>query len=58
MTDISDCGPTAGFEKPSKIGRMMLLRHAKRDESVNKYESFSDEKDEYDASNDQSLPSL
>jgi hypothetical protein len=30
MTDFSDCSPIAAFEKPSKMGRMMLLRHAKK----------------------------
>jgi hypothetical protein len=58
MTDFSDCGPSAAFEMPSKLGRMMLLRHAKCDNSVNKYDSFSDEKNEYDASDDDSFPSL
>jgi hypothetical protein len=58
MTDLSDCGPSAAFEKPSKFGRMMLLRHNKCDNSVNKYDSSSDEKDNYDASDDDSLPSL
>jgi hypothetical protein len=29
MADFSDCGPTAIFENPAKMGRMMLLRHAK-----------------------------
>jgi hypothetical protein len=37
---------------------MMLLHHAKCDNSVNKYDSFSDEKNEYDASDVDSLPSL
>jgi hypothetical protein len=36
----------------------MLLRHKKCDNSVNKYDSSSDEKDNYDASDDDSLPSL
>jgi hypothetical protein len=58
MTDFSDCGPTAAFEKPSKLGRMMLLRHNKCDISVNKYDSSSDEKDDYDASDDDSIPFL
>jgi hypothetical protein len=58
MTNYSDCGPTAAFEKPSQMGRLMLLRHAKCDESVTKYDSFSDEKHEYDASDDDSLPAL
>jgi hypothetical protein len=58
MTDFSDCGLTAAFEKPSKMGRMMLLRHSKCDNSVNKYDAFSDEKNEYDASEDDRLPSL
>jgi hypothetical protein len=58
MTDFSDCGPSAAFEKPSKLGRMMLLRHNKCDNSVKKYDSSSDEKDNYDASDDDSLHSL
>jgi hypothetical protein len=58
MTDFSDCGPTAAFQKPSQLGRMMLLRHAKCYKSDNKYDSFSDEENEYDASDDDSLPSL
>jgi hypothetical protein len=37
---------------------MMLLRHAKCDKSDNKYDSYSDEENEYDASDDDSLPSL
>jgi hypothetical protein len=37
---------------------MMLLHHNKCDNSVNKYDPSSDEKDEYDASDDDSLPSL
>jgi hypothetical protein len=57
-TDFSDCGPSAAFEKPSKLGRMMLLRHAKCDNSVTKYDFPSDEKDVDDASDDDSLPSL
>jgi hypothetical protein len=36
----------------------MLLRHNKCDNSVNKYDSPGDEKDKYDASEDNSLPSL
>jgi hypothetical protein len=52
MADFSDCGSTAAFEKPSKMGRMMLLRHAKCKKSVNKYDSYSDEENEYDASDD------
>jgi hypothetical protein len=31
VTDFSDCVPSAAFEKPSKLGRMMLLRHNKCD---------------------------
>jgi hypothetical protein len=60
MTDFSDCGPTAAFEtlKPSKMGLMMLLRHAKCDKLDNKYDSYSDEANEYDASDVDSLPSL
>jgi Integrase core domain/Integrase zinc binding domain len=58
MTDFSDCGPSAAFEKPSKMGRMMLLRHPKCDISVNKHDPHSDEKEGYDASDDDSLPSL
>jgi hypothetical protein len=58
MTDFSDCRPSTAFEKPSKMGRMMLLRRAKCDNSVNKDDSFSDEKNQYDASDDDSLPSL
>jgi hypothetical protein len=58
MTDFSDCGPTAAFEKPSIMGRMMLLRHAKCEKSDNKYDSYRDEENEYDASDDDSLPSL
>jgi hypothetical protein len=58
MTDYSDCGPPAAFEKPSKLGRMMLLCHNKCDNSINKYDSPSDEKNEYEASDDDSLPSL
>jgi hypothetical protein len=37
---------------------MMLLRHAKCEKSDNKYDSYSDEENEYDASDDDSLPSL
>jgi hypothetical protein len=55
MTDFSDCGPTAAFEKPSKKGRIMLQRHAKCEKSDNKYDSYSDEENEYDASDDDSL---
>jgi hypothetical protein len=40
MTDFSDCGPTAAFENPSKMGRMMSLRHAKCEKSENKYDLF------------------
>jgi hypothetical protein len=40
------------------MGRMMLLRHAKCEKSDNKYDSYSDEENEYDASDDDSLPSL
>jgi hypothetical protein len=58
MTDFSDCGPTAAFENPSKMGCMMLLRHEKCDKSDKKYDSYSDEENEYDASDDDSLPSL
>jgi hypothetical protein len=58
MTDFSDCGPTAAFEQPSKMGRMMLLRHAKCEKSDNKYDSNSDEENEYDAADDDGLPSL
>jgi hypothetical protein len=58
MTEISDCSPTAAFENPSKMGRMMLLRHAKCDQSGNKYDSCSDEENEYDTSDDDSIPSL
>jgi hypothetical protein len=58
VTDFSDCGITAAFGKPSKMGRMMLLRHAKSDKSDNKYDFYSDEEKEYDASDDDSLPSL
>jgi hypothetical protein len=58
MTDVSDCGPTAAFENPSKMGRKMFLHHAKSDKSDNKYDSYSDEENEYDASDDDSLPSL
>jgi hypothetical protein len=58
MTDFSDCGQSAAFGRPSKLGRMMLLRHAKCDNSVNKYDSFSYKKNEYDASDDDSLLSL
>jgi hypothetical protein len=58
MSDFSDCGPTAAFEKPSEMGRMMLLRQAKCEKSDNKYDSYSDEEIEYDASDDDSLPSL
>jgi hypothetical protein len=57
MTDFSDCGPTAAFEKPSKLRRMMLMRHDKCDNSVNKYDSDSDVK-AYDSSDDDSLHSL
>jgi hypothetical protein len=45
MTDFSDCGPTAVFEKPAKMGRMMLLRHAKPVTQDAEYDSLSDEKD-------------
>jgi hypothetical protein len=58
VTDILDCGPSAAFEKPSKMGPIMLLRHNKCDNSVNKYDSPSDEKALDDASDDVSLPSL
>jgi hypothetical protein len=61
MTDFSDCGPTAVFENPSKMGRMMLLRHAKCEKSDNEYDSYSDKANEYDAfddDDDDSLPSL
>jgi hypothetical protein len=58
MTDFSDCGPTAAFENSSKMGRMILLRHAKCEKLDNKYDSYSDEENEYDASDDDSLPSL
>jgi hypothetical protein len=58
MTEISDCSPTAAFENPSKMGRMMLLRHAKCDQSGNKYDSCSDEENEYDTSDDDSISSL
>jgi hypothetical protein len=58
MTNFSDCGSTAAFAKPSKMRRMMLLRHNKCNNSVNKYDSSSDEKNEYDASDVDSLPSL
>jgi hypothetical protein len=58
VTDFSDCGPSAAFEKPSKMGRMMLLRHNNGDNSINKYDCSSDEKDNCDASEDYSLPSL
>jgi hypothetical protein len=37
---------------------MMLMRHNKCDNPVNKYDSSSDEKDVDDASDDDSLPSL
>jgi hypothetical protein len=57
MTDFSDCGPTSAFAKLSKMGRMMLLRHDKCDNSVNKYDSSSDEK-ACGSSDDDSLPSL
>jgi hypothetical protein len=42
-TDFFDCGPTAAFENPSRMGRMMLLRYAKCVKSDNKYDSYSDE---------------
>jgi hypothetical protein len=58
MTEFSDCSPTAAFEKPSKLIRMILLRHAKCDKSDNKYDSYSDEENECDTSDDDSLPSL
>jgi hypothetical protein len=58
VTDCSDCGPSAAFEKPSKMGRMTLLRDNMCDNSVNKYDSPSDEKDADDASDDDRLPSL
>jgi hypothetical protein len=58
MIDFFDCGPTAAFENPSKMGRIMLLRHAKCDKSDNRYDSCSDKENEYDASEDDSLPSL
>jgi hypothetical protein len=45
MTDFSDCEPTAVFEKPAKMGRMMLLRHAKPVTQDAEYYSLSDEKD-------------
>jgi hypothetical protein len=57
MTDFSDCGPTAAFKKPSKMGRMLLLRHAKCEKS-DKYNSYNDGENEYDASDDNSVPSL
>jgi hypothetical protein len=40
MTDFSDFCPTAAFEKASKMGRMMLLPHAKCEKSDNKYDSY------------------
>jgi hypothetical protein len=58
MTDFFECGPTAAIKKPLKMGRMMLLRHAECEKSDNKYDSYSDEENEYDASDDDSLPSL
>jgi hypothetical protein len=58
MTDFSDCGPSAAFDKPSKLGRVMLLSHNKCDNLVNKYYSFSDKKIECGASDDNSLHSL
>jgi hypothetical protein len=58
VTDFSDCGLSAAFEKPSKMGRMMLLRHNNGDNSVNKYDSSSDEKDNCNASEDLCLSSL
>jgi hypothetical protein len=58
MTDFSDCGPSAAFEKPSKMGRMMLLRQNQCANSVDKYNSSGDEKYNYDASDDDILPSL
>jgi hypothetical protein len=58
MRNFSDCDPTAAFENPSKMGRVMLLRHAKCENSDNKYDSYSDEENDYDASDDNRLPSL
>jgi hypothetical protein len=40
MTGFSDCCATAAFEKPSKMGRLMFLSHAKCDESVHKYDPY------------------
>jgi hypothetical protein len=57
MTYFSDCGPTAAFDRRSKMGRIILLRHNKYDNLVNKYDTFSDEKNEYDASDVETLPS-
>jgi hypothetical protein len=58
MTECLDCGPCVVFEKPLKMGIHILLRHTKCDNSVNKYDSFSDEKNESGASDDDSLPFL
>jgi Reverse transcriptase (RNA-dependent DNA polymerase) len=58
MADFSDCGPTAAFENPSKMGCMKLLRHAKCEKSDNKYDFYSDEENEYDSSDNDSPPSL
>jgi hypothetical protein len=48
MTDFSDCGPTAIFEKPAKMGRTMSLRHAKFLTQDAECDSLRDEKDIYD----------
>jgi hypothetical protein len=45
MIDFSDSGPTAVFEAPAKMGRMMLLRHSKPAIQDAEYGSLSDEKD-------------
>jgi hypothetical protein len=48
VTDFSDCGPTAVFEKPAKMGRMMLLRHANPVTQDAECGSLRDEKDIHD----------
>jgi hypothetical protein len=59
MTDFSDCDPTAAFEKPSKMGCMMFyVTQNVINLSDNKYDSYSDEENDYDASDDVSIPSL
>jgi hypothetical protein len=58
MTDFSDCGPTAVFEKPAKMGRKMLLRHAKPVTQDAECDSLRYEKDIHDIIKFQNLTLL